>query len=120
MPHAGRSCRDLVATIFDYIDGELTTGRCRELEKHLSQCPCCDRFTDSLRRAVAVCRASGETRLPEAVQRRARARIAELLDRLSPAATAPAAARPRSRATSPARRAASTSSRSSAKRSSRV
>ena len=67
--HSGRSCRDLVAAISDYIDGELTATRCRDLEAHLAECPCCDRFTDSLRRAVAVCRAAGETRLPKTVQR---------------------------------------------------
>jgi RNA polymerase sigma-70 factor (ECF subfamily) len=90
--HSGRSCRDLVAAISDYIDGELTPGRCRELEAHLAQCPCCDRFTDSLRRAVAVCRATGEAGLPRAVQRRARARIAELLDALPATPTAGAVA----------------------------
>ena len=30
--HTGRSCRDLVAAISDYIDGELTAARCRDLE----------------------------------------------------------------------------------------
>lgn len=80
--HSGRSCRDLVAAISDYIDGELTAPRCRDLEAHLAECPCCDRFTDSLRRAVAVCRSAGTTRLPGVVQRRARARIADLLKEL--------------------------------------
>lgn len=75
----GRSCRDLVAAISDYVAGELTPSRCRELQAHLDNCPCCDRFAESLRKAVAVCRASGGTKLPPAVQRRARARIKELL-----------------------------------------
>jgi RNA polymerase sigma-70 factor (ECF subfamily) len=79
MKHGGRSCRDLVATVSDYIDGELTSRRCRDLEAHLAQCPCCDRFAASLRRAIAVCRATGETHLPPTVRRRAQARIAELL-----------------------------------------
>ena len=92
----GRSCRDLVATISDYVAGDLTPARCRRLEAHLSDCPCCDRFAESLRKAIAVCRASGEVRLPAAVQRRARARIRELLGELP--ACAPPARPPRKRA----------------------
>lgn len=89
----GRSCRDLVASISDYVGGDLTAARCRQLEAHLADCPCCDRFAESLRRAVAVCRASGATKLPPPVQRRARARIRELLGELQ--ACQPAAKRPR-------------------------
>lgn len=85
----GGSCRDLVATISDYVGGDLTPSRCRRLEAHLANCPCCDRFAESLRKAIAVCRASGGARLPPAVQRRARARIQELLGDL-PACAPPA------------------------------
>lgn len=77
--HHGADCRELVAAISSYVGGELTPARCRELEAHLAACPCCDHFADSLRRAIAVCRAAGRTRLPSAVQRRAKARIAALL-----------------------------------------
>jgi anti-sigma factor RsiW len=95
----GRSCRDLVAAISDYVGGELTPARCRALEQHLAACPCCDRFAESLRRAIAVCRASGEVRLPPAVQRRARARIEDLLGNLPPCAPpAPPRKRPARRA----------------------
>lgn len=90
----GRSCRDLVVTISDYVGGDLTPARCRQLEAHLADCPCCDRFAGSLRKAIAVCRASGEARLPTAVQRRAKARIRELLGDL-PACTPVAPARGR-------------------------
>jgi anti-sigma factor RsiW len=116
--HARRSCRDLVAAISDYIDGELTATRCRDLEAHLSACPCCDRFTDSLRRAVAVCRASGATRLPKSVQVRARARIAGLLASLPPPAvpTVSAGTRARSRSVAPARRRAGATARPSGTR----
>ncbi len=79
----GQSCRDLVASISDYVGGDLTPARCRRLEAHLASCPCCDRFAESLRKAVAVCRASGQVRLPPAVRRRAQQRIRELLGDLS-------------------------------------
>jgi anti-sigma factor RsiW len=77
--HAGQSCIDLVTTISDYLDGELTEEHCRNLEAHLARCVCCGNLAESLRRSVAVCRASGQTRLPADVRRRARNRIAEVL-----------------------------------------
>ena len=111
MKHAGRNCRDLVTAISDYIDGDLTAARCRDLESHLHACPCCERFADSLKRAVALCQAAGETRLPVAVQRRARARITKLLTAL-PAERGPAGrsgtAKPAGRRPSSSRRPART------------
>lgn len=80
--HHGQSCRELVEAISGYVGGELTASRCRALEVHLAQCPCCDRFAGSLRRAIEVCKAAGQARLPPPVQRRARQRILDLMDSL--------------------------------------
>jgi anti-sigma factor RsiW len=78
-PHAPGRCQDLVAQINDYLDGDLTPERVAALERHLADCVCCTGFAASLRRAVNACRASGQTTLPAAVRRRARARVAELV-----------------------------------------
>jgi RNA polymerase sigma-70 factor (ECF subfamily) len=83
-----------VEAISDYVGGDLTPSRCRQLEAHLANCPCCDRFAGSLRHAIQVCKAAGQTRLPASVQRRARERITSLLDALpAPARRGRAAAR---------------------------
>lgn len=83
-----RHCVDLLGELSDYLDGELSPARCRAIERHLDACPCCGEIADAIRRAVAVCRRAGVTRLPPALRSRARQRIADLLD------APPAPARP--------------------------
>jgi anti-sigma factor RsiW len=72
-------CRAQLAELFAYLDGELSAARCRAIERHLASCECCDGLAAGLRRAIAVCRASGGERLPPRVRARAQARIARLL-----------------------------------------
>jgi anti-sigma factor RsiW len=78
-PHVPGRCQDLVAQINDYLDGDLSPERMTALERHLADCVCCTGFAASLRRAVHACRDSGQSTLPPAVRRRARARIAEIV-----------------------------------------
>lgn len=77
--HPKGSCRSLVVELSEYLDGTLTPARVRAIERHLAECPCCDVFADSLRRAMAACQAVGRSRLPRDVERRARTRIARIL-----------------------------------------
>jgi len=74
-----KHCLDLLGQLSDYLDGELSAARCRVIERHLDDCPCCGEVADSIRRAMAVCRKAGTTRLPPAVRARARRRISDLL-----------------------------------------
>ena len=87
--HAGRSCRDLVEASPTTSAASSRPARCRGSSRIWRSCPCCDRFAGSLRKAIAVCKAAGQTRLPAPVQRRARKRITALLDAMA----APASAR---------------------------
>lgn len=77
--HPKGSCRSLVVELSEYLDGTLTSARVRAIERHLARCPCCDVFADSLRQAMAACQAMGRSRLPRDVERRARARIAQIM-----------------------------------------
>jgi anti-sigma factor RsiW len=77
--HAPGRCRSLLEELFEYIDGELSAARCRALERHLYDCPCCGDLADNLRKAIAICQAEGRRRLPADVRRRAEGRIASLL-----------------------------------------
>jgi len=98
-------CISLLEELSFYLDGELSPRRCAAMEAHLDQCPCCGRLADRLRRAVALCRASGVNRLPADVRSRARSRIAELLDAKPSgkrrAGAPPQAKRPRARPSTP-------------------
>lgn len=77
--HTGERCRELAIDVSDYLDGELSVTRAERLERHLAGCECCAAFAESLRRAIATCRAAGRTALPRTVQARARRRVRELL-----------------------------------------
>jgi anti-sigma factor RsiW len=91
-PERRRHCLDLLGQLSEYLDGELSPARCRAIERHLQDCPCCGEVADSIRRAVAVCRQAGTRRLPPAVRARARRRIVDLLE------APPAAAHPHGKA----------------------
>ena len=74
-------CQSRLKQLLDYLDGELTGEQAARLERHLDQCPCCGDLAASLRQAIALCRSAGRQGLPPQVQRRARLRARQLLDR---------------------------------------
>ncbi len=43
-------CREMLALLSEYLDGELPVGQMREFETHICDCEPCIRFVDSLRR----------------------------------------------------------------------
>jgi anti-sigma factor RsiW len=74
-------CRAKVCDLLEYLDADLTPARCRALEQHLTECPCCGTMATNLRKAIALCRSEGRRSLPAAVRSRARQRVADLLAR---------------------------------------
>ena len=56
LPKRTRSCRQMFASLSDYMDGLVKDVRCREMEKHLHECKPCVAFLDSLKSAVEQCR----------------------------------------------------------------
>jgi len=69
--HAGSAeCRALFERLSDYLDGELEAEVCSKLDLHLSGCPPCRAFLESLRRTVALTRDLPPTPLPEEMRRR--------------------------------------------------
>lgn len=52
--HASPLCRELLAQISDYVDGELGTELCAQLEKHLATCPDCRVVVDTTRKTVLL------------------------------------------------------------------
>lgn len=80
-PGHDHSCRDFLEQLSRYLDDELPTADRRAIQRHLKDCPCCEEVLDSLKQTVAVCHEEGRNELPPDVRRRARARVAELLQR---------------------------------------
>lgn len=72
-------CRALLLELSRYLDGELTSARCREIQQHIKSCTCCATMAVRLRETMDACRAANERQLPGDVRERARARIKALL-----------------------------------------
>lgn len=77
-PAPAGDCRAQLSELFAYLDGDLTPARCRIIERHLQQCPCCDHLAASLRRAIDACQTVGASRMPAAVRRKAEGRARAL------------------------------------------
>jgi RNA polymerase sigma-70 factor (ECF subfamily) len=56
IPKRSLGCRQMFASLSDYMDGLVKDVRCREMEKHLHECKPCVAFLDSLKSAVERCR----------------------------------------------------------------
>jgi anti-sigma factor RsiW len=73
-------CRNVLARISGYLDGELDAPSCDVIERHCAGCPSCASVVQGLRETVGLCRQAGSLPLPEQVRDRARARVRALLD----------------------------------------
>jgi anti-sigma factor RsiW len=49
-------CRDLLARLSQYVDGELPPEECQLIEKHVADCQPCMALLDTLRRTLRLCR----------------------------------------------------------------
>ena len=59
MTDALTSCRDILANISGYLDGELDRAACDAIERHAQGCPRCAALVDGLRETVGLCRQAG-------------------------------------------------------------
>ena len=73
------TCRDVLANISGYLDGELDTRSCDAIERHCGEGPSCGSLVKGLRDTVGLCRQAATAPLPDAVRRRALERVRALL-----------------------------------------
>jgi len=57
---ASRECMKMFAALSEYLDGELPAHNCRELERHMADCPPCLAYLETLRTTAAACRKYGD------------------------------------------------------------
>lgn len=81
MPHAPDECKQIFATLSEYLDLELPPEACRAMEAHLAGCPPCVEFAESLRKAVALCHEYQAGEMPGPISAAARARLQEAWQR---------------------------------------
>lgn len=69
--HAQESCKELLSTLGDYVDGDLSPELCLELERHMKNCQRCRVVVDTLRKTVELYHETAEeTHLPADVRQR--------------------------------------------------
>ena len=69
------NCRDLLGAISDYLDDEERAEICKQIERHLRDCPHCRVHVDTMRGTVALVREKGNGRCCESVVVRLKTRI---------------------------------------------
>ena len=49
-----QTCRELLRSLSDYVDGELDESLCQEIEKHMAECDRCQIVIDTLRKTIEL------------------------------------------------------------------
>jgi anti-sigma factor RsiW len=81
MNTAPNTCKEVLANISSYLDGELDATRCDAIDQHCGECPSCAALVNDLRETIGLCRQARTIPLPDAVRQRARESVRQLLDR---------------------------------------
>jgi len=81
MSHGSEECKQIFATLSEYLDLELPPEACREMEAHLAGCPPCIEFAESLRKTVALCHEYQAREMSGPISQAARARLLEAWQR---------------------------------------
>jgi len=59
-----KDCREYLENLCAYVDGEAGSDVCREVERHLEDCPDCRIMVDTLKKTIVLCREGEKTELP--------------------------------------------------------
>ncbi len=62
-------CSDVAAHICDNLDSELDQKRCREIRRHIKDCPNCYAYLDSMKKTVHLYRIERTPSVPSRVRR---------------------------------------------------
>ncbi len=63
-------CQELKAQLPDYLDGELESQVCAEIERHIQGCDNCRIMVDTLRKTITLYRDHGSAEVPSDVHER--------------------------------------------------
>lgn len=62
---SGATCKDSVALLLEYLDGNLTDDVRARLEQHFGDCSPCEDFLKSYRETPRICRKALEAKMPK-------------------------------------------------------
>lgn len=63
-------CKELLAELSDYLDGELEARLCAEIDRHVAECGDCRAVVDTLRKTVYLYRVHGHEAVPDDARER--------------------------------------------------
>ncbi|HTY08409.1 MAG TPA: zf-HC2 domain-containing protein [Candidatus Edwardsbacteria bacterium] len=63
-------CRRMVSAFSDYLDKDLQQQVCRQVERHLKDCPDCKLYLDTLNKTITLYRGLGDVPVPKDVESR--------------------------------------------------
>jgi RNA polymerase sigma-70 factor (ECF subfamily) len=72
-------CPDVLVLLSGHLEGDITAEVCAEMERHVESCPSCRAACASLRRTLALCRATPLPELPASVKDSVRAAVRAFL-----------------------------------------
>jgi anti-sigma factor RsiW len=58
-------CKDTLGILSEYVDGELDTNLCEEIERHMAECGNCRVMVDTLRKTIILYRDYGHQDIPD-------------------------------------------------------
>lgn len=58
-------CPDVLNHICEELDTELSSARCREIRRHLANCPNCTAYLDSLKKTIKLYRSYPKAHVPK-------------------------------------------------------
>lgn len=64
------NCRHLLGELSAYLDGELSSELCAEIERHLAECADCRVVVDTLRKTILLYRTAPQPGFPAAARER--------------------------------------------------
>jgi RNA polymerase sigma-70 factor (ECF subfamily) len=68
-------CKEIFALLSQYLDKELPDDLCGEIDSHISGCPPCVQFVESLKRSVDLCKECKQLDHPGPLPEAARDRL---------------------------------------------
>lgn len=72
-------CPDVLPLLSRHLEGELRPEICAEMERHIKACPRCTSACDSLRKTLALCKATPAPIVPKHIQDSVRAALDKIL-----------------------------------------
>ncbi len=70
MDHLSETCREIKDKLSAYLDGELESALCAEIEQHLRGCDDCRVVVDTLNKTITLYRNYGQATVPPDVHER--------------------------------------------------